>query len=269
MFYLHRLADAAWAISYVTDDEGDRIEAVIEAGCVTSLVRLLGMKDNAIIVPALRSVGNIVTGSDTQTDAALQAGVLNHMKKLLNNTRTNIVKEAAWTISNITAGNALQIQAVIDAGIFEDIRMVMMQGDFRAQKEAAWVITNASSSGTPAQIEHLFHRIGILKPFCDLLDSKDARTVLVVLNGLKNLFQMAEKTDQTENFALAIEENGALDLLEKLQQHENEEIYEQTLSIIEKYFQSPVSWEITICKRIDDDAEKLNFILLFVGIFLE
>lgn len=234
-------ADAAWAISYVTDDESDRIEAVIGAGCVPSLIRLLGMDENVIIVPALRSVGNIVTGSDAQTDAALEAGVLLHMKKLLNNSRSNIVKEAAWTISNITAGNSHQIQAVIDAGIFEDICNVMVNGDFRAQKEAAWVITNTSSSGSPQQIQYLFQRVGILKPFCDLLDSKDARTVLVVLNGLKNLFQLAEKSGQSESFAIAIEENGALDLLEKLQQHENEEIYTHALSIIEKYFQSPVS----------------------------
>lgn len=206
-----------------------------------SLIRLLGMGENVIIVPALRSVGNIVTGSDTQTDAALEAGVLQHMRKLLNNSRSNIVKEAAWTISNITAGNAHQIQAVIEAGIFEDICNVLTTGDFRAQKEAAWVITNTSSSGTPEQIQFLFHRVGILKPFCDLLDSKDARTVLVVLNGLKNLFQLAERTGQVENFAIAIEENGAVDLLERLQQHENEEIYTGALDIIEKYFQAPVS----------------------------
>lgn len=59
-------ADAAWAISYVTDEDGDRIQAVIDAGCVSSLVRLLDHSENAIVVPALRSVGNIVTGSDTQ-----------------------------------------------------------------------------------------------------------------------------------------------------------------------------------------------------------
>lgn len=242
MFSLVRhLADAAWAISYVTDDEGDRIEAVIEAGCVPSLVRLLAMEENVIIVPALRSVGNIVTGNDTQTDAAIEAGILMHMRKLLKNSRANIVKEAAWTVSNITAGNTLQIQAVIEAGIYEDICDVMVQGDFRAQKEAAWVITNTSSSGAPEQIQYLFEHVGILKPYCDLLDSKDARTVLVVLNGLKNFFTLAEKAGQTDDFALVIEENGALDLLEKLQQHENEEIYSGALFIIDKYFTAGVS----------------------------
>lgn len=61
-------ADAAWAISYVTDEDGDRIQAVISAGCVSKLVRLLDHDENAIVVPALRSVGNIVTGSDSQVN---------------------------------------------------------------------------------------------------------------------------------------------------------------------------------------------------------
>lgn len=50
----------------MTDDDGERIQAVINAGCIPSLVRLLDHNENAIVVPALRSIGNIVTGSDTQ-----------------------------------------------------------------------------------------------------------------------------------------------------------------------------------------------------------
>lgn len=60
------LADAAWAISYITDEDGDRIQAVVDNGCVPLLVKLLGHMEYSIVVPALRSVGNIVTGSDTQ-----------------------------------------------------------------------------------------------------------------------------------------------------------------------------------------------------------
>ncbi len=42
--------------------------------------------------PALRAVGNIVTGSDQQTQLVLDAGVLQHMEKLLRHPRTNIQK---------------------------------------------------------------------------------------------------------------------------------------------------------------------------------
>lgn len=248
-------ADASWAISYVTDDESDRIQAVIDAGCVPNLVRLLGLDENLVIVPALRSVGNIVTGNDSQTDAVLEAGAMIHMSKLLNNSRSNIVKEAAWTISNITAGNPKQIQAVIDAGVFEEICTVLQTGDYRAQKEAAWVITNATSSGTPEQVVYLLERVGILKPYCDLLSSSDTRTVLVVLTGLRNLFQLAEKLDGVENLASAVEENGALDKLEALQTHENEDVYKNVLALIETYFQDGGEQEDLAPKAVGGSLE--------------
>lgn len=230
------LTDAAWAISYVTDDVNEKIQSVINAGCVPHLVKLLGSKENVVIVPALRSVGNIVTGDDSQTDAVLQAGALRYMPGLLNNSRQGVVKEAAWTISNITAGNPAQIQAVLEAGIFEEIRNVLINGDYRSQKEAAWVITNSTSSGNPQQVGYLMEKVQILQPFCNLLDSKDARTVIVVLSGLANLFQLAEKLGGIESLTLAIEENGALDKLEILQSHGNEEVYQAAYKIIEAYF---------------------------------
>lgn len=235
------LADASWAISYVTDDDNEKIQAVIDAGCVPQLVKLLAVEENLVIVPALRSVGNIVTGTDSQTDVVLKCGVLDYMKKLLTNVRSSIVKEAAWTISNITAGSPHQIQAVIDAGIFEVVVKVLETGDFRSQKEAAWVITNATSSGTSEQIIYLLEHVGILPSFCNLLDAKDARTVIVVLTGLKNLFQLAEKLNGTENLARAIEECGALDKLEALQSHENDEVYKQAYELIDQYFQDQAS----------------------------
>lgn len=123
------------------------------------------------------------------------------MINLLRHNRNNIVKEAAWTISNVTAGNPQQIQAVIDAHIFEELSKVLETGDFRSQKEAAWVITNATSSGTAEQVIYLIERLGVLKPFCNLLESKDAKTVLVVLTGLKNLFALAEKMGGADSLA--------------------------------------------------------------------
>lgn len=52
----------------MTDEDGDRIQAVIDAGCVLTLVSLLSHDETVIVVPALRSVGNIVTGSDVQVN---------------------------------------------------------------------------------------------------------------------------------------------------------------------------------------------------------
>lgn len=88
-------------------------------------MELLTSSESVILTPALRTVGNIVTGDDTQTDAIIGAGGLPHLGALLHNQRNNIVKEAAWAISNITAGNTEQIQHVIDAGLIPPLINVL------------------------------------------------------------------------------------------------------------------------------------------------
>lgn len=78
-----------------------------------------------VLTPALRTVGNIVTGSDSQTDCVINCGGLPKLRDLLSVNKINVVKEAAWSISNIVAGNNEQIQAVIDAGILPPLINVL------------------------------------------------------------------------------------------------------------------------------------------------
>lgn len=69
----------------------------------------------AVQTPALRSVGNIVTGDDLQTQIVISSGALPALLSLLSSPKEGIRKEACWTISNVTAGSPQQIQSVIDA----------------------------------------------------------------------------------------------------------------------------------------------------------
>ncbi|XP_052894160.1 importin subunit alpha [Anopheles moucheti] len=230
------LSDACWALSYVTDDDVVKLDSVVASGAVPKLVRLLGTNNPAIITPALRSVGNIVTGNDTQTDAVIAANALTLLTNLLRHTKNTIVKEAAWTVSNITAGNQSQIQHVLDSGIFNVLIDVLTNGDFKSQKEAAWAVTNTTTGGSTEQIIQLVEKYPIMKPYCDLLEAKETRTVRVVLSGVANIFQIAAQIGGIENLCTLFEEIGALDKLETLQNHENEDIYQKALLLIETYF---------------------------------
>ncbi|GAB0093377.1 Importin subunit alpha [Sergentomyia squamirostris] len=235
------LSDTCWALSYITDDDNLKIQAVVDAECVPRLCTLLDSNEPAIITPALRSVGNIVTGSDSQTDAVIAAGAVGRLSKLLRYPKPSIVKEAAWTVSNITAGLPRQIQHVIDANLLGDIIDVLAHGDFKSQKEAAWAITNLTTGATNQQVLLVLSTWPFLKPFCDLLESKDTRVVKVVLQGIANLLMVADKIDQRDPMCIQIEEAGGVDKLEGLQTHENVEIYEKAVQILDGYFAEPVS----------------------------
>jgi importin subunit alpha-1 len=61
------VGDACWALSYISDGDDARIQACIDQGIVSTLVRLLGAEKVSVITPALRTIGNIVSGDDQQT----------------------------------------------------------------------------------------------------------------------------------------------------------------------------------------------------------
>lgn len=67
--------------------------------------------------PALRSVGNIVSGSDFHTQMAIDGGVLNILPKLMRHQKPSVQKEATWALSNIAAGSCKQIQQLITCGL--------------------------------------------------------------------------------------------------------------------------------------------------------
>jgi importin subunit alpha-1 len=70
------LTDAAWAMSYLSDGDNDRIDLVIQTGVIPKLIELLNHPYISILIPCLRSLGNIVTGEDRQTNEVLKAGAL-------------------------------------------------------------------------------------------------------------------------------------------------------------------------------------------------
>jgi hypothetical protein len=238
------LIDACWAISYLSDGSNDKIQAVIEAGIPRRLVELLMHASTSVQTPALRSVGNIVTGDDVQTQVIINCGALPCLLALLSSNKDGIRKEACWTISNITAGNSAQIQAVIDANIIPPLIHLLSNGDLKTRKEACWAISNATSGGLqkPDQIRYLVNQ-GCIRPLCDLLACPDNKIIQVALDGLENILkvgdldkQAAGDTDQINRYALFIEECGGMEKIHDCQTNANEEIYMKAYNIIEKYF---------------------------------
>ncbi|CAH9073903.1 unnamed protein product [Cuscuta epithymum] len=236
------ITDACWALSYLSDGTNDKIQAVIDSGVCPRLVELLQHPSPSVIVPALRAVGNIVTGDDMQTQCIIEYRGLYCLTTLLTGTyKKSIKKEACWTISNITAGNKDQIQAVIEANIIGPLIDLLQNGEFDIKKEAAWAISNATSGGSHDQIKYLVSQ-GCIKPLCDLLVCPDPRIVTVCLEGLENILKVGEAEKNmglmgdTNGYAQMIEDCEGLEKIENLQSHDNQEIYEKAVKILETYW---------------------------------
>jgi len=234
------LTDACWALSYLSDGPNEKIQAVIEAGVCNRLVELLMHTSASVQTPALRTVGNIVTGDDHQTQAIINASALPCIHKLLEcSTKRGIRKEACWAISNITAGNRDQIQNVITADLIPPLVALLSNSEFEIRKEAAWAISNATSGGSVEQIAYLVGQ-GCIPPLCNLLLAQEPRVLNVALEGLENILRAGEEVRMRTNadsnpYAEYVEAAEGLDKIEALQNHSNRDIYEKARGILETY----------------------------------
>ncbi|CAO3621839.1 unnamed protein product [Cunninghamella blakesleeana] len=236
------LTDVCWALAHLSHTKEEQIQVIVESGICRRLVELLLHSSTNIQAPALRSVGNIVTGDDVQTQVIINCSALPALSSLLGSNKENIRKEACWVISNITAGTTTQIHAVMEANMIPPLIHILSTADIKTRREACWAIVNATSGGLnkPEQIQYLVSQ-GCIKPLCDVLATMDNRLILIALDGLENILKVGAMNSRNDpnglnGYALYIEECGGLDAIHNLQNHENAQIYKKSFGIIEAFF---------------------------------
>lgn len=242
------LAYTCWALVYLSDGSNEKIQAVIEANVCGRLIGLSVHRSPSVVTPALRTIGIVVTGNDSQTQYIIDLQALPCLLNLLRGPYNKTIrKEACWVVSNITAGCQSQIQAVYDADICPALVNLLRNSEFDVKYEAAWAICNAIAGGSYKQILFLVKQ-ACIKPLCDILTSSDTQLVMICLESLEKILKVGEACDTrhaegnqcTETnvnpHAQLIEDAEGLEKIESLQSHENSDIYEMAVKILETYW---------------------------------
>ncbi len=112
--------------------------------------------------------------------------------------------------------------------------------DNEIKKEAVWAVSNCTASASFPQFATLVDK-GIIKSLLATLKMQEARILAVALEGLENILRSGQeycvKHGQENRFALVLENEGGIELIEQLQMHPNHQIYNRALKILEEFYQ--------------------------------
>jgi importin subunit alpha-1 len=230
-------ANAAWALSYQCDGDEARIQAVVVSGVIPTLIKIV--KDcptnRSFMIPAVRCLGNIVTGNAKQTEAVLNAGILDLAMDLIEHPATAIKKDTCWILSNIAAGTKKQTDALFQVnGLVKKIVQCASDAPWEIRKEAVWAVCNILTCGTDRHMEKIVKVHGI-QALCDVLKFGEGATLLLaVMDAFEKLLDANEQFGR--NYKTLMEQVGGDCNLEDLQHHENNDVYEKANNLIIRYF---------------------------------
>nr|GMD07283.1 importin subunit alpha-4 [Ipomoea batatas] len=246
--------EACWTISNITAGNRAQIQALATTAVANPQPALIDIKLNLvgyigmIFLPPYNVFQSFVLKSGDQAEYICSYSAHNFSEYL---------REDGGLLAKVD-------EAVIDANIILPLVYVLQNAEFDIKKEAAWAISNATSGGSHEQIRFLVNQ-GCIKPLCDLLVCPDPRIITVCLEGLENILKVGEAdkemglNDGINLYAQIIDECEGSDKLEHLQTHDNQEIYEKAVKILEKFWSEEESEQQNIGDGVDGNQQAFSF----------
>jgi len=190
--------DALWAISWISEAY---IQEIINFGCIPLLVHHLKNPQLNVIVPALRALGNIVTGNDEQTHAVVSdPDFIPRVFELTFNQKSSVKKEAFWLLSNVAAGTESQIQLILNhPQSMEILKRGLIKESSEISVEAAWAIGNLVSNANTEQIEKLVNTHHYLDLLKFMLHTQSLKLNEIGLEAALNVLGAVEEENSEEN----------------------------------------------------------------------
>ncbi|ELA40919.1 uncharacterized protein VICG_02059 [Vittaforma corneae ATCC 50505] len=156
------VSDAFWCLSYLADASSEMTDSILKSSAMKRMFDLLSNfcgalqkpdSDNKLskigasaICPIVRTLGNIVTGTEEQTNAVISMGFLQFFHPIFylydNKKLPRIRKEICWLLSNVTAGSATQIVYVLEGDLVGLVIDSVNKHDLFIKKEAGIALFN-------------------------------------------------------------------------------------------------------------------------------
>ncbi|ERM99335.1 hypothetical protein AMTR_s00108p00104150, partial [Amborella trichopoda] len=239
--------EVAWVVVYLTALSNSATSLLVNSDLVQLLVgRLAASECLQLLIPVLRSIGNLVACDSHVADEVLAAGygttdnVMGALVKCLSSDHRVLKKEAAWVLSNIAAGSLAHKQLIYFSDALPLLLHLLSTAPFDIRKEVAYALGNvcvvqSEGSHQPNLIlDHLVSLVdrGCLPGFISLVRSPDLEAARL---GLQFLEMVMRGLPNGRGPKLVEREDG-IDAMERFQFHENEHLRSMANELVDKYF---------------------------------
>lgn len=239
--------EVAWVVVYLSALSSVATSILVKSDVLQLLTERLATSNSLqLLIPVLRSLGNLVAGDAHTTNAVLVPGheitdnVVAALNKCLRSEHRVLKKEASWVLSNIAAGSIEHKRLIFSSEAVSSLLHLFTTAPFDIRKEVAYVLGNlcvapAEVSGRPNLIpDHLIYLVGsgCLHGFIDLVRSADIEAARL---GLQFIELVLRGMPNDEGPKLVEREDG-IDAMERFQFHENEDLRNMANELVDKYF---------------------------------
>lgn len=239
--------EVAWVVVYLTALSDVATSMLVKRDVLPLLVERLQTSNSLqVLIPILRSLGNVVAGDSHTIYDVLVPGremtghVIEALVKCLKSEHLVLKKESVWVLSNLAAGSLEHKQLIFSSDAMPWLLRLFSSAPFDIRREVAYVLGNLCVAPTDGNVksnlivEHLVSVVerGCLRGFLDLISSADTvssrlglQFIELVLRGMPN--GVGPKL---------VEQEDGIEAIERFQFHENEDLRNMANVLVDKYF---------------------------------
>lgn len=237
---LEIVEEAIHALADLVDE--DEVKLIVDSNILQKLQKISKSAPPALL-SSIFEIVNQVSYSESQesSKAIIESGFVDRIYQVLNDDiiQVSIKKDCLWILSNLTVENSAIISQVVNTiEKFQIIARYCSHQNEGVKAEAIHTLCNITSKGNLEQKQFLIDN-GIFKMFYSNLsmDTK-VKTILTILEALDNILKdiLTMREDLEDYVRDLMEDCGIVECLEALLEHQSSKVYQQSLDIIENYF---------------------------------